>query len=65
LTGGLCGFGHPTGATGVRQVADMVLQFTGKAGDCQVKFTDKKPYALSINMGGNDKTLVSFVTKAV
>lgn len=65
LTGGLCGFGHPTGATGVRQMADMVQQFTGKAGDCQVKFTDKKPYALSINMGGNDKTLVSFVTKAV
>lgn len=64
ITGGLCGFGHPTGATGVRQVADMVQQLTGKAGDCQVKFTDKKPYALSLNMGGNDKTLVSFVMKA-
>ncbi|MFH0944797.1 MAG: 3-ketoacyl-CoA thiolase [Planctomycetota bacterium] len=64
VTGGLVGFGHPTGATGVRQVADMVLQFTGQAGDCQVKFTDKKPYGLSINMGGNDKTLVSFVMRA-
>jgi acetyl-CoA C-acetyltransferase/acetyl-CoA acyltransferase len=63
-TGGLCGFGHPTGATGVRQVADMVLQLTNQAGDCQVKFTDNKPYALSINMGGNDKTLVSFVMSA-
>lgn len=63
-TGGLVGFGHPTGATGVRQVADMVLQFTNRAGDNQVKFTGKKPYALSINMGGNDKTLVSVVMRA-
>jgi len=64
LTGGLVGFGHPTGATGVRQVADMILQLTNRAGDCQVKFTDSKPYAMSINMGGNDKTLASFVMGA-
>jgi acetyl-CoA acetyltransferase len=64
MTGGLIGFGHPTGATGVRQVADMVQQFTGQAGDCQVNFSDSKPYAMSINMGGNDKTLVSFVMSA-
>ena len=64
LTGGLCGFGHPTGATGVRQVADMVLQLTGQAGDCQVNFTDQKPHAMSINMGGNDKTVASFVMEA-
>ena len=63
-TGGLCGFGHPTGATGVRQVADMTLQLTGQAGDCQVNWTDAKPYAQSINMGGNDKTVVSFVMRA-
>ena len=64
MTGGLIGFGHPTGATGVRQVGDMVQQFTGQAGDCQVNFSDSKPYAMSINMGGNDKTLVSFVMSA-
>ena len=64
MTGGLCGFGHPTGGTGVRQVADMTLQLTGQAGECQVKFTDKKPYAMSVNMGGNDKTVVSFVMQA-
>jgi acetyl-CoA C-acetyltransferase/acetyl-CoA acyltransferase len=63
-TGGLCGFGHPTGGTGVRQVADLILQLTGRAGDCQVKFKDEKPYAMSINMGGNDKTVVSFVMRA-
>ncbi len=63
-TGGLVGFGHPTGGTGVRQVADLVLQLTDRAGDCQVKFTDEKPYAMSLNMGGNDKTVVSFVMTA-
>ena len=63
-TGGLCGFGHPTGATGVRQVADMTLQLTGQAGDCQVQMKSERPYALSINMGGNDKTVVSFVMRA-
>lgn len=63
-TGGLCGFGHPTGATGVRQAADMVLQLTDQAGDCQVAFSDRKPYAMSINMGGNDKTVVSLVMGA-
>lgn len=62
-TGGLVGFGHPTGATGVRQVADMVLQLTGRAGGCQVQFGDQKPYAMSVNMGGNDKTVVSFVMR--
>jgi acetyl-CoA C-acetyltransferase/acetyl-CoA acyltransferase len=63
-TGGLIGFGHPTGCTGVRQVADLILQLTGQAGDCQVQFTDRKPYAMSLNMGGNDKTVVSFVMSA-
>ena len=63
MTGGLCGFGHPTGATGVRQVADMVLQLTNQAGDCQVEFKEAKPYAMSINMGGNDKTVTAFVIR--
>jgi acetyl-CoA acetyltransferase len=63
-TGGLIGFGHPTGGTGVRQVADLVLQLTGRAGDCQVNFSDGKPYAMSLNMGGNDKTVASFVLRA-
>ncbi len=61
MTGGLCGFGHPTGATGVRQAADLVLQLTGRADGCQAAFSAQKPYAMSINMGGNDKTVVSFV----
>lgn len=63
MTGGLVGFGHPTGATGVRQAADLVLQLTGQAGACQVNFRAGKQHAMFINMGGNDKTLVSAVMK--
>ncbi len=62
-TGGLIGFGHPTGGTGVRQAADIWQQLTGKAGDCQLKIKSQKPYGLMINMGGNDKTVVSFIFK--
>jgi acetyl-CoA C-acetyltransferase/acetyl-CoA acyltransferase len=62
-TGGLIGFGHPTGGTGVRQAADIWQQLTGKAGDCQLKIKSQKPYGLMINMGGNDKTVASFIFK--
>ncbi len=62
-TGGLVGFGHPTGGTGVRQAVDLWKQLTGKAGDCQVKLTSSKPYGLMINMGGNDKTVATFIFK--
>lgn len=57
-SGGLCGFGHPTGATGVRQMNELLFQLTGKA-DNQVKLA--KPYGMMVNMGGNDITLVSIV----
>ena len=58
LSGGLCGFGHPTGATGVRQMNELLFQLTGKA-DNQAKLN--KPHGLMVNMGGNDVTLVSIV----
>ncbi len=60
-SGGLGGFGHPTGATGVRQLVDLLHQFTGKAAN-QVKL--RQPYGMMVNMGGNDKTLVTIVVKA-
>jgi acetyl-CoA acetyltransferase len=63
-TGGLVGYGHPTGATGVRQAIDLWLQVTGQAGPCQVKLPAARPHGLMINMGGNDKTLTSLVVKA-
>jgi acetyl-CoA acetyltransferase len=62
-TGGLIGWGHPTGATGVHQAATIWEQLTRKAGDAQIKLSKNRPYALSVNMGGDDKTLVSMVYK--
>ncbi len=62
-TGGLIGWGHPTGATGVHQAVTLWEQLTGKAGDAQIKIPQDRPYGLSINMGGDDKTLVAIVYK--
>ncbi|MBT3801087.1 MAG: 3-ketoacyl-CoA thiolase, partial [Bacteroidetes bacterium] len=62
-TGGLVGWGHPTGATGVHQAVTVWEQLTGKAGKAQINIPAEKPYGLSINMGGNDKTVVSIVYK--
>ncbi len=63
-TGGLIGFGHPTGATGVRQAVDLLWQVTGQAGPSQVKMSSKRTHGLMINMGGNDKTVTSLVVRA-
>jgi len=60
-SGGLIGWGHPTGGTGVRQAVTVWQQLTGRAGKWQVEISPKKPYALSVNMGGNDKTVVAVV----
>lgn len=60
LSGGLGGFGHPTGATGVRQLVDLWQQFTGQAAN---QINPKKPFGMMISMGGNDKTLTSLIVK--
>ena len=60
LSGGLGGFGHPTGATGVRQMVDLLHQLTGQA-DNQIK--PRHPYGMMISMGGNDKTLTCLIVK--
>lgn len=62
-TGGLIGWGHPTGATGVHQAVTVWEQLTGKAGDNQITLTPERPHGLSINMGGDDKSLVAIVYK--
>ncbi|MCX6258135.1 MAG: beta-ketoacyl synthase N-terminal-like domain-containing protein [Bacteroidia bacterium] len=62
-TGGLIGWGHPTGATGVHQAITILEQLTGKAGAAQISIKPEKPYALSVNMGGDDKSIVSIVYK--
>jgi acetyl-CoA C-acetyltransferase len=62
-TGGLIGYGHPTGASGVRQAVDVVHQLLGKAGDCQVSIDEKRPFGMMSSMGGNDKTVVAMIFK--
>jgi acetyl-CoA C-acetyltransferase len=59
--GGLIGWGHPTGGTGVRQAVTVWQQLTGQAGSWQIPISPKRPHALTINMGGNDKTVVAVV----
>ena len=60
-TGGLIGFGHYTGGTGVRQAVDVLHQLTGKADDCQIAVDPGRPYGFMASMGGNDKTVVSCI----
>lgn len=54
--GGLVGFGHPVGATGVKQVLEIHRQMKGLCGDYQIARTPT--HGLTANMGGNDKTVV-------
>lgn len=60
-TGGLIGWGHPTGATGVHMAVTVWEQLTGKAGANQVEIPADRPYGLSVNMGGDDRTVVAIV----
>ena len=53
--GGLKGIGHPVGATGVRQIIDLMTQLRGKAGPLQVNGAKK---ALALNVGGSGATSV-------
>ena len=62
-TGGLIGWGHPTGATGIHQAVTIWEQLTGNAGDAQIIINPDRPYGLSINMGGDDKTVTVIVYK--
>lgn len=54
--GGLVGFGHPVGATGVKQALEIFRQAKALCGDYQMP---KPPrVGLSANMGGDDRTAV-------
>jgi acetyl-CoA acyltransferase len=52
--GGLLAFGHPVGATGIKQVLEIYRQMKGKCGDYQMPSTPN--LGLAVNMGGDDKT---------
>ena len=59
--GGLLSFGHPVGATGVKQVLEIYRQMKGKCGDYQMAKVPE--FGLTVNMGGDDKTIVSMALK--
>ena len=54
--GGLVGFGHPVGATGVKQILEVYRQMKGQCGDYQI--ATPPTIGLTANMGGDDKTVV-------
>lgn len=60
-SGGLIGFGHPTGASGVRQMVDLQQQLTKKAPH---PVQMRSPYGMMISMGGNDKTVTCLIVKS-
>ena len=59
-SGGLKACGHPVGATGVKQIVELVLQLRGKAGKRQVK---KARIGLAQNIGGSGSTAVIHLLK--
>lgn len=61
--GGLLSFGHPVGATGVKQIMEVYRQMKGQCGAYQMK---KIPaLGATLNMGGDDKTAVSTVLQNI
>jgi acetyl-CoA acyltransferase len=59
--GGLMAFGHPVGATGVKQAGEIFRQLLGRCGDYQVP--GEPTLGLSQNMGGDDRTSVVTIYK--
>jgi acetyl-CoA acyltransferase len=61
--GGLIAFGHPVGATGVKQILEIYRQMKGLCGDYQMP--ERPTYGLTANMGGDDRTTVALALKNV
>lgn len=59
-SGGLKGCGHPVGATGVKQIVEIVEQLRGEAGKRQVKGAR---VGLTHNVGGSGATAVVHILK--
>jgi len=59
-SGGLKAKGHPVGATGVAQIAEIVEQLRGKAGALQVPNAE---IGLALNLGGTGSTAVVHILK--
>jgi len=61
--GGLIAFGHPVGATGVKQLHELFRQMKNECGAYQMPTAPGT--GLAVNMGGDDKTIVATVLKNV
>jgi acetyl-CoA acyltransferase len=59
--GGLIGFGHPVGATGVKQLVEIFRQMKGLSGTYQVP--GRPAVGVTANMGGDDRTAVVTVLR--
>lgn len=62
-SGGLTSRGHPVGATGIAQIAEIVWQLRGQAGERQIKKDKSSPKTgLALNTGGridNDRAVIA------
>jgi acetyl-CoA C-acetyltransferase/acetyl-CoA acyltransferase len=38
-------------------------QLTGNAGEAQIEITPERPYGMTVNMGGDDVTVVALIYK--
>ncbi|MBC8424848.1 thiolase domain-containing protein [bacterium] len=61
-SGGLKSKGHPVGATGVAQIAELVQQLSGRAGDRQLK---SPTIGLAQNMGGSGGSCTVHILEVV
>lgn len=61
--GGLIAFGHPVGATGVKQILEVYRQMKGQCGDYQIP--NKPKVGFTANMGGDDRTSVCMAFRNV
>ena len=61
--GGLLAFGHPVGATGVKQALEIFKQQKGLAGGYQVR--GRPAHGIAANIGGDDRTAVVTIYRNV
>ena len=59
-SGGLGGFGHPVGASGIRQMVDLFHQLTHQAPN---QMSVVHPYGMMISMGGDDITVTALIVR--
>lgn len=62
LSGGLKACGHPVGATGIKQIVELVTQLQGKAGERQIK---QAKIGLAHNVGGSGGTAVVNILRKI